>query len=192
MIPNPNKGRIQGGDAAKGNQQRSKPLVVQASAKPTQPPDALSTSPHPKALALPRRVKLFSNLALAALLGTILLTLSLWLGDFRLPFLPTVPDQPSLSISSGPYRVGNTVQLQGRHFSPYTIIVLLLDGQPATDGSGLRLSVDSDAQGTFTTTLLITPDWGLGEHILGAKDTTSGQQALINISVESAISQRSS
>lgn len=140
--------------------------------------------------AATRRVKLFSNLALVALLGIILLTLSFWLGGFHLPFLPATADQPSLSVSSGPYRVGSSIRLQGVHFSRYTIIALLRDGQPATDSIGMRLAVNSDAQGTFTTTLTITSDWGPGDHIIAAQDTTSGQRAAIDISVDSATSQR--
>jgi hypothetical protein len=135
-------------------------------------------------------VKLISNLALTALLGVILLTLSLWLGGIHLPFLPTVPDQPSLSISDGPYRVGSIIQLRGAHFSRYAIIVLLRDEQPATDSNGLRQSVDSDGQGAFTATLTLTADWSPGNHILAAKDTSSGQQVSVAISVEKATGQR--
>lgn len=140
--------------------------------------------------AATRRVKLLSNLALSALLGIILLTLSLWLGGFQLPFLPATADQPSLSISSGPYRLGSIVSLQGTHFSRYSIIALLRDGQPAIASNGMRLAVNSNAQGAFTTTLTITPDWGPGDHIIAARDTTSGQQATIDISVDKTTSQR--
>lgn len=138
---------------------------------------------------MPRRVKLLSNLALVALLGVILLTLSSWLGGFHLPLLSALPDQPGLSLSSGPYRVGGRITLQGTHFSRYSIIVLLLDGQPAVDSNGLRQAVDSDGQGAFTAVLTITSAWGSGDHILGAKDTTGGKQVLLTISVEEAASQ---
>lgn len=140
--------------------------------------------------AAARRVKLFSNLALVALLSIILLTLGFWLGGFYLPFLSATADPPSLSLSSGPYQVGSVVRLQGVHFSRYTIIALLRDGQPATDSNGRRLAVDSDDQGAFTTTLTITPDWSPGDHIIAAQDTTSGQRAAINISVDNSINQR--
>jgi hypothetical protein len=140
--------------------------------------------------AAARRVKLFSNLALAALLSVILLTLSFWLGGFHLSFLPATADQPSLSISSGPYRVGSIVKLQGIHFSRYAIIALLRDGQPATDSNGMRLAVNSDGQGAFKTTLTITPDWSPGDHIIAAQDTTSGQRASIDISVDNTTGQR--
>jgi hypothetical protein len=153
-------------------------------------PLAFSASPRAKPITTPRRVKVLSNLALAALLSAMLLTLSLWLGGIHVPLLSSLPDQPSLNISSGPYRVGSSITLQGAHFSRYTIIVLLLDGQPAVDSNGLRQAVDSDGQGAFTATLTITPAWSPGDHILDAKDTTSGLQAVLNISIEDAASLR--
>jgi hypothetical protein len=172
VLENAKEEHIQGGSAQRSRQQ----VAMQA--------------PTIKSITIPRRVKLVSNLALVALLGVILLTLSLWLGGLRLPFLPTVPNRPSLSINSGPYRVGGTLTLQGTHFSPYSIIAVLLDGQPVVDSNGLRLAVDSDGQGSFTTTLTITPAWRPGDHILGAKDTTTGQEAQIDLSIEKATGQR--
>ncbi len=176
MLENPNEGRIQGGDAAEAMQQRSTRIAMQA--------------PTRKVVTTPRGVKLASNLALIALLGVILLALSLWVGGFRLPFLPAIPDQPSLSLSSGPYRVGGIITIQGAHFSRFSIIVLLLDGEPATDSNGLRQAVNSDSQGAFTATLAITPAWSPGDHILGAKDTTSGLEASLDISIEKPTGQQ--
>ncbi len=162
MLQHPSEEHIQGGNAAEGSRKNNKRFAIQAPAK---------------------RIELLPRLALAALLGALLLTLSLWLGGLHLPPISASATQPSLSISSGPYRVGSVITLQGKHFSPYAIIVLLVDGQPATDSSGLRLSVNSDAQGDFSATLTITPDWDSGDHIIGAKDTTSGQQVTLDISV---------
>ncbi len=176
MLENPNEGRIQGRDAADDTWQRSSRVAVYTPAR--------------KVVTTPHSVKLASNLALIALLGVILLALGFWLSGLRLPFLPTVPDQPSLSLSSGPYRVGSSITIQGAHFSRFSIIVLLLDGEPATDSSGMRQAVNSDNQGTFTTTLTILPAWGIGDHILGAKDTTSGLEASLDISIERASSYR--
>ena len=151
---------------------------AQRSKHPSGPKPALQ---HP---TTPRRVKLLSNLALVALLGIILLTLSLWLGGIHLPFLTTVPDQPSLSLSSGPYHVGSVITLQGAHFSHFAIIAVLLDGQPVVDSNGWRVAVDSDGQGAFRTTLTITSAWSLGDHILTAKDTNNSQRALIDLVIE--------
>ena len=151
---------------------------------------ARSAAPRARPITTPRRVKLLSNLALVALLSAILLTLGLWLGGAHLPFLSTLPDQPSLSLSSGPYRVGGHITLQGAHFSQYTIVILLLDGQPTVDNNGLRQAVNADSQGAFTATLTITSAWSPGDHILGAQDTTSGKQVLLSITVEDTTSQR--
>ncbi len=161
---------IQGEVVAAGIQPRSKQFAV--------------SGPAAQFPALPRRIRLLTNLALVALLGVILLTLSLWLGGVRLPGFTSIPNQPSLTLSNGPYHIGSAITLRGEHFSRYAIIVLLLDGQPAVDSNGLRLAVDSDDQGMFVTTLTITPNWNLGRHILGAKDTASSQQALIMLMIE--------
>jgi hypothetical protein len=138
-------------------------------------------------LAMPGRMQLLPKLMLTAMVGIILLTLSLWLGGFHLPFFPTLPDHPSLSISnSGPYAVGTIIKLQGQHFFRYSIIVLLRDGQPAIDSNGLHLAVDSDDRGAFTATLIITPDWSLGGHIISAEDTASQQEAAVVLTIERA------
>ncbi|HLV98109.1 MAG TPA: hypothetical protein VKT82_05475 [Ktedonobacterales bacterium] len=176
MLENLNEGRIQGGNAAEETQQRGAQIAGYA--------------PVRKVVTTPRGVKFASNLALIALLGVILLALGFWLSGLRLPFLPSIPDQPSLSLSSGPYRVGSVMTIQGAHFSHFSIIVLLFDGEPATDGTGQRQAVNSDGQGAFTTTLTILPAWGPGDHILGAKDTRSGLEASLDISIEKATSLR--
>jgi|GEM_PF-2328106 len=193
---------------AEARQQRNDPAIIQQPAaragQTEQTPDTLlekslaakprlpghSRLSHPQRQAPPRRIKLLTHLALAALLGMLLLTLSLWLGGFHLPFLPATPPQPSLTISSGPYRVGAVIKLQGANFSRYTIVALLLDGEPAIDTNGLRQAVNTDDQGAFTATLTITPDWGAGDHIIGAEDTTSRQQALVSITVETRTAHR--
>ncbi len=153
--------------------------------------NANSVLRHPQRQAAPRRIKLLTNLTLAALLGVLLLTLSLWLGGFHLlPFLPATPPQPSLTISNGPYKVGSVITLQGANFSRYIIVALLLDGEPAVDSKGLRQAVDSDDQGAFTAALTITPDWGAGDHIVGAEDTTTRQQVFVSIAVEDSLDHR--
>lgn len=171
MQEHPNEARIQGGTAAASIPQRSKQLSAHPG--PAAQPPAISG-----------RVKLVSSLVLIALLGTILLTLSLWLGGVRLPFLTTIPQQPSLSLSSGPYRVGSMITLRGGHFSRYAIIALLLDEQPIVDANGLRQAADTDDQGTFSITLIITPAWSLGDHLLGAKDTANARETLIDIFID--------
>lgn len=145
-----------------------------------------SGTQRPQRLAISRGRKLLPNLALAALLGILLLALIFWLGGFQFPFLQPPSNQPTLSLlSSGPYTVGSSIKLHGEKFSRYSIVALLRDGQPATDSNGLRLAVNADGQGTFTTTLPVTPQWGVGDHSIAAEDTTSHQQATLVVVVES-------
>ncbi len=173
---NPDEGRIQGGNAAADQQQESTQIALQP--------------PTRKSGTTPRGVKLFSNLALVGLLGVILLSLSLWMGGMRLPLLPIIPQQPTISLSSGPYYIGDVLTIQGAYFTRFSIIVLLLDDQPITDSNGLRQAIDSDSQGAFTTTLTILPTWSPGDHILAAKDTTSGEEASLDITIEKTARQR--
>lgn len=154
---------------------------------------ASSRTQRPQPLAISRSRKLLPNLALAALLGIILLLLTFWLSGFQLPFLQAPSNQPTLTLlSSGPYTVGSSIKLHGEKFSRYSIVALLRDGQPATDSNGLRLAVNADGQGTFTTTLLITSTWEIGNHILAAEDTASHQRATLVVVVESTSDLRGS
>ncbi len=134
---------------------------------------------------LGRRRPLLPNLVLAGVIGALVLVFALWLGGGRLGLFPDSTIQPSLTITSpGPYTVGGSVTLRGDHFSKYSLIALLRDGQPATDAQGLRQAVESDDQGRFTISLPITSDWRSGAHILSAEDTTSQQRASISLQVE--------
>ena len=172
MLQDPNEEHIPGGDAAEGSLQSSQRIAMQVSVI--------------KPIATPPRVKLLSNLALVALLGVILLALSLWLGGLQLSSLPAIPVRPSISVNDGPYRIGDTITLQGVHFSHFAIVAFLLDGQPLVDGNGLHQAADSDGQGIFTATLTITAAWSPGDHILAAQDTSDNKQAAVTITVENA------
>lgn len=153
---------------------------------PTNAEQAASRSRRPKPPAASGSRKLLPNLALAALLGILLLTLLFWLGGFPFPFLQAPADLPTLSLlSSGPYTTGSSMRLHGEKFSRYSIVALLRDGQPAMDSNGLRLAVNADSQGTFTTILPITSAWGIGNHIIAAEDTTNHQSATLVVVVES-------
>jgi hypothetical protein len=83
--------------------------------------------------------------------------------------------QPSITVTSQ-YQVGNvpagatttTLHVEGKQFSGYSAIILLLDGQPAP-GSQV---VPSDVNGTFEADLLVTARWKLGAHQLTARDAS--------------------
>jgi hypothetical protein len=172
VLQNPDEEHLLGRDAAEASSQSRQRTIVQPSVI--------------KPITAPPRVKLLSNLALVALLGSILLALSLWLGGLQLSFLPTIPVEPAISVSDGPYRVGGTVTLQGAHFSSFAIVALLLDGEPLIDSNGMHQAIDTDGQGTFSIMIAITAEWGLGDHILTAYDTANNKQAAITITVEKA------
>lgn len=134
-----------------------------------------------------RRARLLPNLLLAALLGCIVLLLMFWLSGGFSSFSLSGSDIPTISLgNAGPYSVGSLIRLDGQRFSHFAIIALLRDGQPATDGNGQRLAVNTDQNGTFSITLVITPDWGAGDHIISALDTVSQQRASVTIHVGSS------
>ncbi|HEY7356134.1 MAG TPA: hypothetical protein VH590_06690 [Ktedonobacterales bacterium] len=134
--------------------------------------------------AVGRRRNLLPNLALAGVIGALVLVFALWLGGGRLGLFPDTSNQPMLTItSSGPYIVGGSVTLRGERFSPNSLIAILRDGEPAADAQGLRQAVETDPKGSFTITLPITADWQSGEHVLSARDTTSQQRASVSIQI---------
>lgn len=134
-----------------------------------------------------RRARLLPNLVLAALLGCLLLLLVFWLSGGFSALSFSNSNAPTIALGNqGPYAVGSIIRLEGRGFSHFAIVALLRDGQPATDGSGQRLAVDTNQNGAFSLTLTITPDWGTGDHIISALDTMSQRRASITIHVENS------
>lgn len=87
----------------------------------------------------------------------------------RLEVLP----QPVLAVVSN-YMVGTTqagaegtlLLVTGKRFTPNAALTLLLDGKPLT----LPTPLQSDARGKISTSLAVTADWTLGNHVLTAED----------------------
>ncbi len=139
------------------------------------------------ASARSRRAWLLPNVLLAALAGCIVLLLAFWLSGGFSAFTFSNSNAPTISLSNqGPYPVGSIIRLEGQGFSHFAIVVLLRDGQPATDSNGQRLAVDTDQNGAFSLTLTITRDWGTGDHIISALDTVSQRRASVTIRVENS------
>jgi hypothetical protein len=169
---------------------------MSASLPPPEQPDDNSESAPERAIvstgtisrpasALGRQRQFLPNLALAGVIGALVLVFALWLGGGHLGLFSDTSNQPALTIASpGPYTIGSSVTLRGDHFSKNSLVALLRDGQPATDAQGLRQAVETDAQGSFTTSLPITPDWQSGEHLISANDTASQQRASVSLRVE--------
>src|SRR5579871_6109406 len=89
---------------------------------------ALAQSAAPARL---RRAALLPHLALAALLGCLLLLLACWLSGGFSAFTFSNSNAPTISLSNqGPYSVGSIIRLEGQGFSHFAIVVLLRDGQP--------------------------------------------------------------
>jgi Double zinc ribbon len=59
-----------------------------------------------------------------------------------------------------------SLHVTGKWFSYHSAITFLLDGHPAPGSQG----AESDAQGNVIADLTVTDDWGLGDHVLTAKD----------------------
>lgn len=148
---------------------------------------ATQASEKPDLSARSRRTRLLPNLLLAALLGCVVLLLTFWLSGGFSTFSLSGSDIPTISLgNAGPYSVGSLIRLEGQRFSHFAIVALLRDGQPATDGKGQRLAVNTDQNGAFSITLVITPDWRAGDHIISALDTVSQQRASVTIHVGSS------
>ena len=129
------------------------------------------------------------NLILAGMIGALLLVFAFWLSGGHLGLFPDSSTAPRLLLTSlGPYTVGTTLLLRGDHFSPNSLIVLVRDGQPATDAQGRRQALDTDAQGAFTWELGITADWQVGDHLLTAEDTFTQQRASVSVEIVAASS----
>lgn len=145
---------------------------------------ATQASEKPGLSSRSRRARLLPNLLLAALLGCIVLVLAFWLSGGFSSFSLSGSDIPTISLgNTGPYSVGSIIRLEGQRFSHFAIVALLRDGQPATDGNGQRLAVNADQNGAFTINLVITSDWGAGDHIISALDTVSQKRASVTIHV---------
>jgi hypothetical protein len=131
-----------------------------------------------------RSARLLPNLMLAVLLGCLLLLLVFWLSGGFSAFSFSNSAAPTISLGNqGPYSVGSIIRLEGQGFSHFAIVVLLRDGQPATDSNGQRLAVDTDQNGAFSFPLTITPAWETGDHIISALDTMSQRRASVTIHV---------
>jgi hypothetical protein len=96
-------------------------------------------------------------------------------GGGALAYFLTRP-KPTIDVTSM-YKVGSTpagststtLQVTGEKFSSNSTITFLLDGQPAP-GNQTALS---DSNGDVKATLTITADWGVGQHIITARDANN-------------------
>jgi len=92
--------------------------------------------------------------------------------------LPT----PTLTLSSNTAKVGDTMTLMLKHFSPLTRVALTHDIQePILINGGS--SVTTDAQGTAAVSLVIDINWGAGFHLIVAEDVTTRNTASATLQI---------
>ncbi len=89
----------------------------------------------------------------------------------------------ALQITPSTVALGAVITVRGTNFSPHTPIGLTRDAAiPAVD-TGDRTITQANGQGNFTDTLLVTPDWQAGPHIIRAEDAHLHKSAAFAILV---------
>ncbi|GCE48151.1 hypothetical protein EI42_04149 [Thermosporothrix hazakensis] len=93
------------------------------------------------------------------------------------------PGGLTLQITPGRVAVGATITLRGTRFTPNGRIALSRDTHiPLVDTSG-ESTIQADAQGNFTDTVVITSDWKGGTHVVNAEDAQTHKMATFPVIV---------
>lgn len=85
---------------------------------------------------------------------------------------------------------GAEMHLQGQGFHPQSKIIFLLDGRlPLLDQHGKAASIQADPSGRFAVNLWLGQGtgWSAGSHQVFARDTTSGHQVAIAITISAVV-----
>jgi hypothetical protein len=94
-----------------------------------------------------------------------------------------VPAVPTLQGSPPIIALGGIVNLRGSHFAPYGQVTLSRDNHlPLTDTGGAN-TLQADAQGSFSDTVVIDPLWLAGIHSLYATNKSTHEQAAFSVTV---------
>ncbi len=102
---------------------------------------------------------------------------------------PAGSQQPSFivvgaSSSSQTFTRGQSLRARGVHFGANDPIHFLLDSTtPVLASNGSVLSAQSDSQGTFDVTILVSKHWAIGAHVIAATDTQAKTSAYIDIQI---------
>lgn len=100
---------------------------------------------------------------------------------------PAGAQQPSFSAVGTPTQVftrGESLRAHGDHFGANDLIRFLLDSTtPVLASTGSPLSTQSDSQGSFDVTILVSKNWAVGAHVISATDTRAKLSAFIDIQV---------
>jgi len=100
---------------------------------------------------------------------------------------PTNMTQPTLVIvgtASQTVKIGQSIQLHGKHFGVNQTIDFLRDAAtPIVDTSGNNISTHTDNQGAFGVIIPTDNHWATGSHSIEALDSSSSQNAFLTIQV---------
>jgi hypothetical protein len=126
--------------------------------------------PFPPGSQPPQQQKTGGGMKVALIVLVVLIILGG--GGAAAIYLLTRP-KPAITVTSN-YKVGSTpagatgteLDVTGQKFSGSSNVSFLLDGQPAPDNQ----TTLSDSNGNIKATLKITSNWGVGQHVLTAKD----------------------
>jgi hypothetical protein len=89
-----------------------------------------------------------------------------------------------IRIDTGPVLPGQSIGLHGQGFSPHGHIRFLFDGtQQLFDQNGQSASTQADAQGVFSTTIVLNSNlpWRPGPHFITAQDLATKRMAKLTI-----------
>ncbi|HEX6109885.1 MAG TPA: hypothetical protein VFZ02_10795 [Ktedonobacteraceae bacterium] len=89
-----------------------------------------------------------------------------------------------IRTDTGPVLPGQSIGLRGQGFSPHGHIRFLFDGtQQLFDQNGQSASIQADAQGVFSTTIVLNSNlpWYPGPHFINAQDLATKRMAELTI-----------
>ncbi len=96
---------------------------------------------------------------------------------------PQVVPSPLLQAAPATIALGGIITLRGTHFTPRGTVMLSRDKHTRVEDTGGASSVQIDAHGLFSDTVIVDPAWLSGPHTLYATDVHTHRQALAKIMV---------
>ncbi|HEX7733908.1 MAG TPA: hypothetical protein VF458_03570 [Ktedonobacteraceae bacterium] len=129
----------------------------------------------------PRSVFWLGTVVLLALLLSSAFGLAVSFGRNVRKTVSTPP--PSLQASPSTIALGGIITLRGSHFTPQREVALSRDQQISLVDTGGANTVQTDAQGFFSDTVVVDPAWLAGSHMLYAIDLSTHKRALVPVLV---------
>lgn len=88
---------------------------------------------------------------------------------------------PTLSLSQRTLGIGEIMTLNGSHFTPNKLVGLTRDSSIPVRDTHLKSEIRADAQGNFSDTIVILPDWQAGSHTMNAEDAVRHKIARVSL-----------